>query len=76
MRQELATALGASADAHATVRLGALGKALGILRAADVEEIVLVGAVVRPSLKELRPDMKAMALLSKAGANALGDDGF
>ena len=61
---------------HAAVRLGAVGKALDLLRRAAVEEVVMVGAVTRPGLKDLRPDFKAMALLSKSGAAALGDDGL
>jgi len=61
---------------HAAVRLGAVGRALDILRKAAVDEVVMVGAVKRPGLKDLRPDLKAMALLSKAGADALGDDGL
>jgi DUF1009 family protein len=61
---------------HAWVRLGAAGEAIERLRAAGVEEIVMAGKVTRPGLKELRPDLKAMALMTKAGAGALGDDGL
>lgn len=60
---------------HAWVRLGALGRALALLRQAEVEEVVLAGAVKRPSLAELRPDARAAALLAK-GALSRGDDGL
>lgn len=61
---------------HGSVRLGAAGKALDLLRKAEVEELVMVGAVKRPGLKDLRPDFKAMSVFSKFGAAALGDDGL
>jgi DUF1009 family protein len=61
---------------HAWVRLGAAGTALAKLRAAAVEELVMVGAISRPSLKELRPDLKTMRFMAKLGGGALGDDGL
>ena len=61
---------------HAWVRLGAVGEAFGHLRAAGVEEIVLAGPVKRPSLADLRPDLRGAAFLARVGANAFGDDGL
>lgn len=60
---------------HAWVRLGAAGRALALLREAEVEEVVLAGSVRRPSLAELRPDARAAALLAR-GALRRGDDGL
>ena len=37
---------------------------------------MFVGKVRRPSLKELRPDWKALKVMVKATARALGDDGL
>ena len=61
---------------HAWVRLGAAGKALKILRKEGVEELVLAGAVQRPSLSELRPDLWTTKFLAKAGGKTMGDDGI
>lgn len=61
---------------HAWVRLGALGAAVDRLRKAGVGEVVLAGAVRRPTFAELRPDAKAMAFFVRTGAAALGDDGL
>jgi DUF1009 family protein len=61
---------------HAWCRLGAVANALDLLRAHGVGELVLAGAVRRPSLIGLRPDWRAMKLFAKAGYRALGDDGL
>lgn len=61
---------------HAWVRLGAAGKALKILRDAEVEELVLAGPVRRPSLSELKPDFWTTMFIARAGTKSLGDDGI
>lgn len=61
---------------HAWVRMGAVGEAFRILRAAEVAEVVLAGPVRRPSLADLRPDWRGARLLAQAGLRALGDDGL
>lgn len=61
---------------HAWVRLGAAGKALRLLRDAEVEEIVFAGPIRRPSLADLRPDAYALKFFARAGGKALGDDGL
>jgi UDP-2,3-diacylglucosamine hydrolase len=63
-------------DPQATVRLGQGGRALDILREAGVEEVVFAGAVRRPSLAELRPDLKTARFLARIGVGSLGDDGL
>ncbi len=55
------------------IRLGAAAQALDRLHAARVVEIVFAGHVRRPSLKELRPDVRAAKLLAK-GILSGGDD--
>lgn len=60
---------------HAWVRLGAAGKAIELLRERDVEEIVLAGDVRRPSLSELKPDLRAARFAAK-GFLKRGDDGL
>jgi len=59
---------------HAWVRLGAAGTTVRLLHQAGVEEVILAGAIVRPSLTDLRPDRRAAMAIARAGWSALGDD--
>jgi len=61
---------------HAWVRLGAAGKALGMLKKAAVADLVMAGSIKRPSLRQLRPDTWTAGFFMKTGAAALGDDGI
>jgi len=61
---------------HAWARLGAAGNSLEVLRAAGVRELVMAGAITRPSLSELRPDLRGVRFFAKVGASGLGDDGL
>ncbi|MGH7002462.1 MAG: LpxI family protein [Alphaproteobacteria bacterium] len=61
---------------HFWCRLGAAAEGEKILRANGTEEVVFVGKVRRPSLKELRPDWRALKVVVKATVRALGDDGL
>lgn len=59
---------------HAWVRLGAVGKALRLLKKNEVEEVVMIGGVKRPSFVGLFPDARGWKVLFKIGRKALGDD--
>ena len=59
---------------HAWFRLGEVGQGVNLLKEHSVKELVLAGAVRRPSLKELRPDFLAMRILTKLGKAWIGDD--
>ncbi|MGF1631120.1 MAG: LpxI family protein [Kiloniellaceae bacterium] len=61
---------------HLWIRMGQSEKAIRALRAAGARELVLVGAVKRPSMTELRPDRMTFKFLAKIGFNSLGDDGL
>ncbi len=62
-------------DPHKWVRLGSADGILGRLREAGVQELVMVGSVVRPPLKELRPDFKGLKILTRIGKSYFsGDD--
>ncbi len=61
---------------HAWVRLGAAGEGMRLLRENGVEELVLAGAVKRPSLAALRPDWRAARFFARISLRALGDDGL
>lgn len=62
--------------AHAWTRLGAAASAIETLKGAGVRELVMAGAVARPSLAELRPDLRTAQWLTRVGAGSLGDDGI
>jgi UDP-2,3-diacylglucosamine hydrolase len=61
---------------HGWIRLGAAAKGLRMLREEGVKELVLAGAVRRPSLLALRPDWRTAKFVAKVGTRALGDDGL
>ena len=62
---------------HATVRIGAAGRILALLREHGCRDLVLVGPVRRPSLLDLRPDAEGARLLTRIGRAAFaGDDGL
>ncbi len=61
---------------HAWARLGAIGAAIQTLRRAGVGELVMAGPIRRPSLRELRPDLRGLQFFAKVGPDALGDDGL
>jgi DUF1009 family protein len=60
---------------HAWVRLGAGGKAIALLHREGVTDVVLAGAVRRPSLAELKPDLRTARFAAKGFFNR-GDDGL
>lgn len=55
-------------------RLGAIGSIIKFLKKNGVEEVIMAGRVARPSLSNLRPDLKATKLLAKLGSKILGGD--
>lgn len=61
---------------HEVVRLGAVGRMLGLLRRQGVRQLVLAGRVTRPSILSLRLDGEGVRLAAKVGRRALfgGDD--
>lgn len=82
-REFLLLALEGHADAdilasvpHEWIRPGAGGKTINRLREEGVEELVLVGPVRRPSLKEIRPDGWGIKFLARIGRAWASDDSF
>jgi DUF1009 family protein len=59
---------------HAWFRLGDASKGIKLLREHQVEDLVFAGAVRRPSLKELRPDLRTIRFFAKLGKAWIGDD--
>lgn len=60
---------------HLWTRLGAAGLIINTLKSHGIRDLVLIGAIRRPSLAELRPDMRTAAFFARVGLHALGDDG-
>ncbi|MCK8787141.1 UDP-2,3-diacylglucosamine diphosphatase LpxI [Roseomonas sp. NAR14] len=59
---------------HEVVRIGAAGRILERLRAHGCRQVVLSGAVKRPSFLALRPDAGAVGLIARIGRAAMGGD--
>ncbi|MBV8591986.1 MAG: UDP-2,3-diacylglucosamine diphosphatase LpxI [Acetobacteraceae bacterium] len=62
---------------HAFAPIGAVGRIRALLGVNGCQEVVMVGAMQRPSIFELRPDVEGMRLLARLGWAAFGgDDGL
>lgn len=59
---------------HQWVKLGATNKAIAILKAQNVDTVVMAGSVRRPVLSEIKPDWRTVQLFIRLGKKALGDD--
>ncbi|TCS64166.1 lipid-A-disaccharide synthase [Varunaivibrio sulfuroxidans] len=60
---------------HAWIRLGAAGRAIAVLKREGVRELVMAGAIRRPSLAHLWPDLRTLRF-ALGGAFSRGDDGL
>ncbi len=58
------------------LRLGAIGKAIDILKNQNCKELVMGGTIRRPGIGSLLPDVRTAKFFLKTGAMALGDDGL
>ncbi len=63
-----------SGNTHIWAGLGSVGKVIKFFKSKDVSDLVLIGGVKRPSFTEIKPDLKAVKMLSKIGLRALGDN--
>jgi UDP-2,3-diacylglucosamine hydrolase len=59
---------------HAWTRLGATTETIRLLKSNDVDTLVMAGAIRRPTLAELKPDLRTIQVFAKLGLRALGDD--
>ena len=64
------------AHPHLWAHPGEVGKIVHYLKVNSVTQIVMAGAIRRPSLSGLKMDWKGAQWLAKIGARALGDDGL
>lgn len=56
--------------AHAWVALGAVGRTIRLLHEAAVDDVVMIGAIKRPSFANMKVDFRGMQLLAKFGLRA------
>lgn len=59
---------------HMWTRLGAAGLVIKTLKRHGIRDLVLIGAIRRPSLSELVPDFRALDFFARIGMKALGDN--
>jgi len=58
------------------IRLGETGTGFKRLHDQGVAEVVMIGPVRRPTIRELAPDFRTARFFAKVGLKALGDDGL
>ncbi len=61
-------------NTHLCTDLGKAGKVMKFFQSHGVQDLVLIGAIKRPSLKEIKPDLKGAKILSRIGLNPMGDN--
>lgn len=61
---------------HAWIRVGAAGSGFAILHEQGVEELVMAGHLRRPSLADMRPDLRVIRFFARLGRKGIGDDGL
>ena len=61
---------------HFWTHLGSAGKIIKYFRSHGVKDLVMIGHIKRPAFNELKPDLKAVQILSRIGMKALGDNGL
>ena len=57
-------------------RLGVAGTIINTLKAHEIRDLVFIGTIRRPSLTELRPDLRTIRFFAGMVTRALGDDGL
>ena len=61
---------------HAWIRIGQAGTGFKIFKDEQVQDVVMIGTIHRPSLADLVPDLRTTAFFAKIGLKSLGDDGI
>jgi len=62
--------------AHMLTRLGAAGQVIATLKNRAIRDIVMIGPLRRPTLAELKPDLRTARFFARISFRALGDDGL
>ncbi|MFI3242150.1 MAG: UDP-2,3-diacylglucosamine diphosphatase LpxI [Alphaproteobacteria bacterium] len=61
---------------HMWLKIGKAGTGFAKLKELEISELVMIGTIKRPTLKELVPDMKTAKFFAKIAMKSLGDDGI
>jgi DUF1009 family protein len=59
---------------HHWLHIGQIGKFMRLARAAGCSDLIFIGSLVRPSIWQVRPDLKAFSLLARVLAAYRGGD--
>lgn len=59
---------------HIWTRLGAAGQIIKSLKNHEIHDIVMIGGIRRPSLAELKPDLKGAEIFARIGLQSFGDN--
>lgn len=57
-------------------RPGAAGRIINTLKSNDIQDLVFIGSIRRPSLAEMRPDFRTIKFFARLATRALGDNGI
>lgn len=61
---------------HKWIRIGQAGTGFKLMHEQNVQEIVMIGTIRRPTLADLVPDLRTAAFFAKIGLKSVGDDGI
>ena len=61
---------------HKWIRIGQAGTGFKTFADENIEEVVMIGTIRRPSFSDLVPDLRTAAFFAKLGMKSLGDDGI
>jgi len=58
------------------IRIGQAGTGFKLMKDENVQELIMIGTIKRPSFFDLMPDLRTAAFFAKIGTKSLGDDGI
>ena len=61
---------------HMFIRIGQAGTGFKKFKDEQIDDVIMIGTIRRPSLADLVPDVRTAAFFAKIGFKALGDDGI
>lgn len=61
---------------HKWIRIGQAGSGFKLMHEQNIEEIVMIGTIHRPSFSDLVPDLRTAAFFARIGLKSIGDDGI
>ena len=61
---------------HKWIRIGQAGTGFKVMHEQNVEEVVMIGTIHRPSFADLVPDLRTAAFFARIGFKSVGDDGI